>query len=957
MRSKHSSNRVIRVVGAALIASPALADNWDNSAGNALWATASNWVDNTVPTINDFALFPNTIPGGQSIITCPTNTFALSLNFLNSYTLIGGNIQLGNGTISASGWSPIIRSHLTGTGPFTFNGGTINVLPISGNSYTGGTIISGSNTTVVITTNGALGFSTAPLTLNGGRLRLDGFVNPNFLMSRDITLGTGGGTIDLVNNAFLDLNQPFAATANLLTLTGTGSAEFNSTTSRTGNTTINGPFVRLNGAQTLGSGTINVFGTGVLELANGQTYTMPTGLATGATIQGAAGTTTYNGSCNVFGTSVTLKSGPMFGDSLILGSNGISVWNNGTATTIGQGAVRLLSANNYVGSWTINDLSSLEVGNPGALGTGTTPILVNPGGRLKLNIPLLARDITLNNPGGGIELMQDATVTGQIPIAHSAGFVPILGTDHEFTLAGAGSSMTYTGIAFFGGASGVGSMRVTGGADVTGDHTRVIGTASGPAHLTVSGDGSTWVNTGEMWFGNGGNPGTLTVDAGGSLSCPRIFVGQGADATATMTGEGSMLTSTDLLEVGFGRVATLSVLDGADVVAGNARVGELNGASGTLTVSGTGSTFTAQPLSLGLNATGTLSVSNSGQVTCQALLLGDGSAASGTVTISGAHSRFTCNSGPVFMSLNGAASSLQLLGGMVDIHGEITDNGAGVSTLVLDGAALDMQNHAIGGASPIDNLSFRSGTLKNVAEINNGAGLTKIGSGTLILDTENAYAGTTSVNEGTLFVANSSGSATGNGLVSVSGGATLAGTGRIGGIVQNDGLVAPAGAASIGTLTLLSSYGQFAGGSLNVEIDSAASNDRLIVSGPAAIAAGTLNASLINGFVPTAGDTFTILTAASISGTFPTTNLPALPSPLSWQTEYQPTAVRLLVVGCDLPADFDNNNGVDLTDLSILLAHFGMQSGATHEDGDVNGDGAVDLTDLSLLLGSFGSTC
>ncbi|MCA9244575.1 MAG: autotransporter-associated beta strand repeat-containing protein [Phycisphaerales bacterium] len=914
MRSKRSI-RILRVVGVALAASPALADQWDNSAGNALWATASNWVDNTAPTINDFALFPNTIPGGQSIITCPTNTFALSLNFLNSYTLIGGNIQLGNGMISGGGWSPIIRSHLTGAGPFTFSGGTISLFPISSNSYTGGTIISGSSTTVVVTTNAALGFSTAPITLNGGRLRLDGeFFNPPFIMSRDITLGTGGGTIDLINNAFLDLARPLAATANLLTLTGTGGAEFSSASTRSGNTTINGPFVRLRGAQALGAGTITVFGTGVLELANGLTYTMPTGLGAGATLQGGAGTNTYNGSCNVFGTSVTIGSGPTTSDSLILGSNGASVWNNGGATRIAQGTVRLLSANNYVGSWTI-DAGLLEVAHVGALGAGTTPIIVNSPGRLRLNIPTLARDITLNNPGGGIELLQDATVTGHIPIAPNAGFVPILGTDHEFTLAGADSSMSYTGTAYFGGASGVGSMRVIEGADVTGDSTRVIGTASGPARLTVNGAGSTWQNTGETWIGASDNPASLFVEAGGSFYCPHVYVGQGADGSASVTDEGSLLTCDDLLVIGFaGAVGALDVLDGADVSVGQMKVGELTGSSGTLTVSGAGSTLAAQPLSIGLSAAGALSVTNGGQVTCQSLVCGDGSAALGTVTISGALSRLECNSGPVLMSLNGAASTLNLFGGVVDINGDLTDSGTGLSTLILDEATLDMHNFTIGaGPTPIDALQFRSGTLRNVAEINNGAGLSKTSAGTLTLDGVNTYTGLTSVSDGTLTLAAS----------------------------QNLQFleVGPAGRYRV----------TLAGSMMGADYPS------LSLSGQANLD-GSLDIALASGYEPNVGDSFVILTFGSRLGAFANVTGLSAGSGKSFDVAYNPDNVTLtVIIAC--PGDLDGDGVVTLADLSGLLANFGVTSGASPSDGDIDADGDVDLGDLSGLLGNFGVTC
>ncbi|MFO1523222.1 MAG: hypothetical protein U1F77_13655 [Kiritimatiellia bacterium] len=93
-----------------------------------------------------------------------------------------------------------------------------------------------------------------------------------------------------------------------------------------------------------------------------------------------------------------------------------------------------------------------------------------------------------------------------------------------------------------------------------------------------------------------------------------------------------------------------------------------------------------------------------------------------------------------------------------------------------------MTGHVIGGNGSgdlaIDNLNFRSGTLKDVAQINGGAsGLNKTTSGTLILLGTHTYTGNTSVTDGTLLV---NGTYGGGGLITVSASATLGGAGQTG---------------------------------------------------------------------------------------------------------------------------------------------------------------------------------
>ena len=54
----------------------------------------------------------------------------------------------------------------------------------------------------------------------------------------------------------------------------------------------------------------------------------------------------------------------------------------------------------------------------------------------------------------------------------------------------------------------------------------------------------------------------------------------------------------------------------------------------------------------------------------------------------------------------------------------------------------------------------------------------------------------------------------------------------------------------------------------------------------------------------------------------------------------------------NLQGDLNNDNRVDVTDMSILLSNYGTTNAAA----DVNGDGAVNVLDMSILLSNYGKT-
>jgi hypothetical protein len=57
-----------------------------------------------------------------------------------------------------------------------------------------------------------------------------------------------------------------------------------------------------------------------------------------------------------------------------------------------------------------------------------------------------------------------------------------------------------------------------------------------------------------------------------------------------------------------------------------------------------------------------------------------------------------------------------------------------------------------------------------------------------------------------------------------------------------------------------------------------------------------------------------------------------------------------------IPGDLDGDDDVDLTDLAVLLAHYGTDV-VPGEDGDLDGDGDVNLSDLAILLSNYGLSC
>jgi hypothetical protein len=102
--------------------------------------------------------------------------------------------------------------------------------------------------------------------------------------------------------------------------------------------------------------------------------------------------------------------------------------------------------------------------------------------------------------------------------------------------------------------------------------------------------------------------------------------------------------------------------------------------------------------------------------------------------------------------------------------------------------------------------------------------------------------------------------------------------------------------------------------------------DRLVIAGSASLA-GSLNVSLLNGYLPTAGNSFEIIaTAGGVLGTFSDELLPALAPNLEWNVLYGTNTVTLQVAAVGLPGDYNADGSIDAADYIVWRKNSGTNN-------------------------------
>ncbi|WP_035608611.1 autotransporter-associated beta strand repeat-containing protein [Haloferula sp. BvORR071] len=779
-----------------------------------------------------------------------------------------------------------------------------------------------------------------------GSLTINEFSGTTGLRLRDLTVASGAGALTFGSTAGTDVltlgstavlshmwtnnssnpvtfssDVQFGAGGNgahALTLTGTGNWNVNTSLIRNASGTIN---VIKDGAGTMNLGTVNSLGNaaftinaGTLDNTSGAALTLTNTAQTwnGDFAYGTGAGTNLN-DLSLGAGAVSL--GTAAGTSRTITTNGgalltvAGVISNGTtANSIiksGTGGLRLDGTNTFTGGLTVNS-GALHVANNAALGTG--PLTFNG----SLIVPRLASRTLANAVTVGSDFTLGATgVNNQL---NFSGTMSLGGGTRTITVFDTtmNPDVTISGVISNGGLTkaGAGTMVLTG-----------TSTFSGP--MTVNGgllrvNGTGTINSSSGITINGSDAKLLFTSS--VASTPPITLTQGTlDATGTVGAVNVGASGTAILAHGNGGTATLTT--GNLSFAGPATVKLASSstgpgiAAGTLTTSGTnGAIFIditrTEVWSNGANNLISFTSFPAADISDFDFNIASGPALGarqslGALVLNGNNIALQVNGTSIYWTgLQSNQWTLSAVGGSKNWK-QTSDNTA-TDFLDADQVVFDDTPGANQTVQINDGDVFTTTTTFNNSTVNytfsssgsfgiSGGTLTKNGTGSVTLNTNNTYSGGTTLNAGTIRV--NSASALGTGAVLINGGtldntsggpvalasnnaqtwngdftftgsnALDMGTGAVTGGGSGDRTVTvSANSLTVGELKTAASQGFIKQGTGTLVANSNGANTAgSVVNGVLNVAAGTLQ---MNGTTGTSGD----FVAAGISGSGSITN-------------------------------------------------------------------------------------
>jgi len=306
-------------------------------------------------------------------------------------------------------------------------------------------------------------------------------------------------------------------------------------------------------------------------------------------------------------------------------------------------------------------------------GWGQGDLMVSNGGRVD-TVTMYIGGFDLAELGGG----EPPTDWGP-DVPAGTGTVTVTGTDSMLQVLG--GNTTYVGF------TGDGTLNILNGGHVVSD-AAIVGVLEGSHGLvTVDGTGSTWSIA-------GGGGADASLDARGE---GEVLISNGGRLEAS--GDDAVLAAADGISVGSEGQGRMVVSNDALVMSEDGVVGgydpqydhiedyfdpnaELGTGTGTVVVSGGGSSWEADNLAVGFSGSGTMDVNDSGKVMTYRAFMGVMPDSVGTARVSGSGSRW---------------ESVEVLGVGLWGQGDLT---------ISDGALVDSGEIYIGGA-PIDVIEQR----------------------------------------------------------------------------------------------------------------------------------------------------------------------------------------------------------------------------------------------------------
>lgn len=512
-----------------------------------------------------------------------------------------------------------------------------------------------------------------------------------------------------------------------------------------------------------GENFVGNYGTGVFNVLNGASVSVDA-----STILGAA--SSGNGTINISGTgsSWTTSGLTLLGGSVSLSDGG-------------RGTINVSNGGSYVAH---NDLViGFKIGSTGAFNvSGGGTVTVDNNGTVQIGLFTTATgSLTITGAGS----LWDATAGGDMIIGGNVGgFAPAGGTgtvnvldggalnmqgamyigrgssggNGTLNVDGAGSAVaiTNTNDSLFVGTTGIGVMNITNGAQVTNDGFAYVGYFAGSQGVVnIDGAGSTWTSNGPVTVIGGnqgadaGGTGVVNVRNGATFNTADAALGLDSTTTATgtvnVTGAGSTWNA-NTIYVGYESIGILNIASGGRVSAATMSIGDCACANGTVNIGGASTLFVATDLFVGNLGTGAMTASGAGTTVSAGGALVVGLAGTGSLTIQNGAS---VSASTVILGFNPGFSSgtVNVLGAgstLTSANGLAVGFGAPDGVLnILDGGRVDVGGLVfsdgritIGAGSALNSggLSLSSTATTTFGLRGSSAGQINLGTGAAVLD-------------------------------------------------------------------------------------------------------------------------------------------------------------------------------------------------------------------------------